>query len=143
MKASKLSKRCKYAIMAVVELGKSAPGDLLTISQIAKNQGIPARFLEAILRDLKSAGIVDSVRGNSGGYFLKAKAEEVNIGIIVETLESGLNLSNVSSLSDCEKIIEEAYSKACESFFSTLSSVTLADIMEKIQSRETVINYVI
>jgi len=143
MNTSKISNRCRYAIMAAVELAQVAPGELLTISQIAKNQKIPSRFLEAILRELKSAGILGSVRGNSGGYFLRMNANELRIGTIVETLEPQANLTNTALVSECERVIEELYAKAHKSFYSVLYSTTLTDVIRDMKLRESVISYVI
>ena len=87
MSVLQVSSRCRYGILATVELAKMNSGGSLTISQIANRQEIPARFLEAILRQLKLAGIVDSIRGKQGGYFLKVSPEKVTMGELFRLLE--------------------------------------------------------
>lgn len=59
----------------------------LTISEIASAQNIPVRFLEAIMRQLKLAGLADSLRGKTGGYFLGRPAEQIHIGEILDLFE--------------------------------------------------------
>src|SRR4051812_8532247 len=64
--------KADYAVRAAVEL--AAAGDLTTAEQIAHAQAIPLNFLENILRDLRRAGLVDSRRGQAGGYVLARPA---------------------------------------------------------------------
>jgi Rrf2 family protein len=59
----------------------------MTIQQIATDGAIPARFLAAILRDLKQSGITDSVRGKEGGYRLTRPPREVSVGQVVRAVE--------------------------------------------------------
>jgi Rrf2 family protein len=58
--------------------------------ELARRQGIPARFLENILAELRSAGIVGSRRGSEGGYWLARPASEVMVGDVIRTLEGPL-----------------------------------------------------
>ena len=58
-----ISNKCNYALRALLELAKRDGGGPATIVDIAQAQSIPARFLEAILRQLKQAGLTESVRG--------------------------------------------------------------------------------
>ena len=54
------------------------------ISQIAKAQAIPEKFLEVILNQLKASGWVESKRGFYGGYFLKSSPEDISVGELLE-----------------------------------------------------------
>ncbi|MDX6485038.1 MAG: hypothetical protein QOF43_191 [Gaiellaceae bacterium] len=80
--------KADYAVRAAVEL--AAAGGLVTAEQIAQAQGIPANFLENILRDLRRAGIVDSRRGQQGGYVLARPAEEISIADVIRAVEGPL-----------------------------------------------------
>ena len=65
-----MSKKCKYALKALVSLGKQyGKGNLLT-HDIARTAHIPKKFLELILLDLKRGGYVQSKQGAGGGYQL-------------------------------------------------------------------------
>ena len=65
-----MSKKCKYALKALVQLGKEyGKGNLLT-EDIASSANVPKKFLELILLDLKRGGYVQSKQGAGGGYHL-------------------------------------------------------------------------
>ena len=80
--------KADYAVRAAIEL--AAAGGLVTSEQIAQAQRIPANFLENILRDLRRAGIVDSRRGQSGGYTLARPAADVSVADVIRAVEGPL-----------------------------------------------------
>lgn len=80
--------KADYAVRAAVEL--AAAGGQLTAEQIAQAQSIPTNFLENILRDLRRAGIVDSRRGQQGGYALARPAEKISIADVIRAVEGPL-----------------------------------------------------
>lgn len=82
-----ISKKCTYALKAVLALARSHGGAPLTIHQIAKAENIPPRFLEAILRDLKQSGLTESIRGKDGGYRLNLPPRDISIGQVVRAVE--------------------------------------------------------
>jgi len=96
-----ISKKCEYALRAVLALSRQAGNAPMTIHQIAKAQDIPERFLEAILRDLKQSGLTESIRGKDGGYKLTQPPAEITPGDVVRAVdgrwlqEEGLDESNV------------------------------------------------
>lgn len=82
-----ISKKCTYALKAVLALARNTGGAPMTIHQIAKAEDIPPRFLEAILRDLKQSGLTDSIRGKDGGYRLTQLPQDIRIGQVVRAVE--------------------------------------------------------
>lgn len=82
-----ISKKCTYALKAVLALARNSGGAPMTIHQIAKAEDIPPRFLEAILRDLKQNGLTDSIRGKDGGYRLTLPPQDIRIGQVVRAVE--------------------------------------------------------
>ncbi len=85
-----ISNRCHYALRALLELALHEGRGPLTIGEIAAAQKIPVRFLEAIMRQLKQAGLADSVRGKEGGYFLARPATEVHVGEVLALFDGPL-----------------------------------------------------
>jgi Rrf2 family protein len=83
-----ISKKCMYALKAVLALSRDRVGRPMTIQQIAEVENIPARFLEAILRDLKQNGLTESVRGKDGGYRLSRPPRELTVGDVIRAVES-------------------------------------------------------
>jgi hypothetical protein len=68
-----LSKKAKYALQALLQLAKEYDQGPTLISELARREGIPKKFLELILLDLKRHGILQSKKGKGGGYFLGKK----------------------------------------------------------------------
>ncbi|HEX3798399.1 MAG TPA: Rrf2 family transcriptional regulator [Verrucomicrobiae bacterium] len=86
----KLSLRGEYALRALVVLGLNYDQRVLRIQTISEQQNIPKRFLEQILNDLKSAGIVESRRGVAGGYRLSKPPEKISLALVVRHIEGPL-----------------------------------------------------
>jgi Rrf2 family protein len=88
----KLSVRGEYALRALMVLAREYTEDdsVVRIQEISQRQNIPKRFLEQILNDLKSAGIVESKRGIAGGYRLRKAPERVTLAEIVRHIEGPL-----------------------------------------------------
>jgi Rrf2 family protein len=91
----RITAKVDYAVRATAELaaqqaaagGGRSPckGDAL-----ATAQGIPARFLETILADLRRGGIVSSQRGTDGGYWLARPADEISVADVIRAVEGPL-----------------------------------------------------
>jgi Rrf2 family cysteine metabolism transcriptional repressor len=86
----KLSVRGEYALRALLVLGLNYDHSVVRIQMISEQQNIPKRFLEQILNDLKSAGVVESKRGVAGGYRLSRRPEEITLATIVRHIEGAL-----------------------------------------------------
>ena len=86
----KLSLRGEYALRALLVLGLKYEQGVVRIQSISEEQNIPKRFLEQILNDLKSAGLVQSRRGVAGGYRLARAPEQISLAAIVRQVEGAL-----------------------------------------------------
>ena len=86
----KLSVRGEYALRALLVLGLNFDQPVVRIQAISEQQNIPKRFLEQILNDLKTAGIVQSRRGVAGGYRLARRPEEITLAAVVRHIEGAL-----------------------------------------------------
>jgi Rrf2 family protein len=130
-RAVRTTAKADYAVRAAVEL--AAAGDMVTADQIAQAQGIPLNFLENILRDLRRAGIVESRRGQAGGYLLARPADEISIADVIRAVEGPL--ANVRGISPDALEYQGSSAKLREvwvalraSVRSVLEQVTLADV---------------
>ncbi|MFH0963236.1 MAG: Rrf2 family transcriptional regulator [Planctomycetota bacterium] len=85
-----LSHKCQYAVRSIFELGKHYGNGPVKIADIARAQGIPARFLEVILSELKQGGFVESKRGAEGGYFLGRDPGGITVGEVIRFVEGPL-----------------------------------------------------
>jgi Rrf2 family protein len=86
----KLSLRGEYALRALLVLGLEFEKPVVRIQAISQDQNIPKRFLEQILNDLKSAGVVQSKRGVAGGYRLARRPEDITLASVVRHIEGAL-----------------------------------------------------
>ena len=86
----KISLRGEYALRALIVLGLNHGQTVVRIQTISQKQNIPKRFLEQILNDLKSAGIVESKRGVAGGYRLRKPPDQITLAAVVRHVDGML-----------------------------------------------------
>ena len=103
-----LTQRARYALHAMVFLArKDAPA---TVAEIAEAESIPRKFLEAILSELRTRGLVVGKRGPSGGYHLAKPAAAISFADILRSIDGPLALAPCASLSayrqcsDCRSV---------------------------------------
>lgn len=77
-------------MQALTVLARHYPDDIVKIRDIAKEEQLPEKFLEAILRDLKRARFVNSIRGAAGGYQLKRPPEQIFLGEVIRRIDGPL-----------------------------------------------------
>jgi Rrf2 family protein len=82
--------KADYAVRAVIELADSSQSSPRKVDEVAQAQGIPVSFLENILTQLRSAGVVRSQRGPEGGYWLAKPAEQINLAQVIRAVEGPL-----------------------------------------------------
>jgi Rrf2 family protein len=86
----RVSAKADYAVRAMVELAAADEGEPVKGEQIADSQGIPLRFLENILAELRHQGLVQSRRGAEGGYWLTRAPTEITIAEVIRAVEGPL-----------------------------------------------------
>jgi len=87
-----ISARTDYAIRALLMLAQEAhsAGASISADMLARRQTLPRKFLEAILGDLRRAGIVVSRRGPTGGYTLSRPAAQISLGDVFRAVDGPL-----------------------------------------------------
>ncbi len=108
-----LSKKTKYAFHALTYLGKQEERTPVLISEVAEKTGVPKKFLESILLDLRKAGVLNSKMGKGGGYYLLKKAEDVLLADIIRMFNGPIALLPCASLNYYEPCDECTSEKAC------------------------------
>ena len=138
----KLTFRGEYALRALVVLGLNYGDSVIPIQAISKLQNIPKRFLEQILHDLKSAGILESRRGIAGGYRLKMPPDRITLAEVIRHLEGPLApVSCVSerfyekcSCPDEERCaIRSVMKEVRDAIVRILEEVTVAQLCERVK----------
>jgi Rrf2 family protein len=84
----KLSTQEEYGLRCLLQIGRKArvDGEGLTIAEISQAEGLSTANVAKVMRTLRMGGIVESSRGQSGGYSLARPAEEINVGEVVAVL---------------------------------------------------------
>lgn len=134
-----LAKKTRYSILALVKLAKEYGRGPLQISEIAKSEKIPQRFLEILLGDLKKMGFLGSKSGKEGGYFLIKNPKEVNLCNIIDYSEGSLSwvpCTSEKSYQPCEFCKDEeicalrkVYSEIRNSTKMILQKTSLHDLI--------------
>jgi Rrf2 family protein len=87
-----LSKKAQYALYALVHLAREQERGPLLIREIAEAEKLPRKFLEAILLEMKTLGILSSKKGKGGGYLLRRAPEDVNMAEIIRHFDGAIAL---------------------------------------------------
>lgn len=129
----RITARTDYAVRAALELAAVAP-DALTSERIAAAQGIPVRFLQAILSDLQHARLVTSQRGRDGGYRLAMPPSEISIARVMRVQQGFLAEVHGKRPEDVDNpgpaaSLRDVWVAARESYRRVLEEVTLADVV--------------
>ena len=85
-----LTAKGKYGLKALVHLSSLPAGETAQAIDIAEANNIPKKFLDAILGELRNAGVVHSKKGPGGGYMLARPPGEIKLGLVVRTLDGPL-----------------------------------------------------
>ena len=108
-----LSQKARYAVHALIVLAEHDGDEPMMIADIAEQARVPRKFLEQILLDLKRRGIVRSVRGRSGGYFLGRDAKEITFADVLRVIDGPIALSPCASLTAYTKCNDCFDEKTC------------------------------
>jgi Rrf2 family protein len=125
--------KADYAVRAVVELADSAQDSPRKVDEVAQAQKIPVSFLENILTQLRSSGIVRSQRGPEGGYWLAQPADEVNLAQIIRAVEGplvgvrGQRPEEVEYVGSAESL-QQVWVALRANLRKVLENVTVADV---------------
>lgn len=128
----RITAKSEYAVRAMAELA-AAEGAPLTAEQVATRQDIPLRFLFGILRELRLAHLVRSVRGPEGGYLLARPAEEITLADAIRAMDGPLANVRDVSLSGLEypgaaAVLPDVWRAVRASLRQVLEKTTFADL---------------
>ena len=101
----KVSKRCEYALRALIDLGMAAElgRPLLRAQEIVARENLPKGFLEQILMQLRKAGLIGTKRGRHGGYYLSQPMDSISLGQVIRLVDGPLAPIRCVSQSKYEK----------------------------------------
>jgi Rrf2 family protein len=130
----RVTAKVDYAVRAAIELGTAEPGKPVKGDRIATAQQIPTKFLENILAELKHSGLISSMRGAEGGYWLARPAKDITVADIIRAVEGPL--ANIRGLRPEEAVFEGTAEPLQRMWISVraslrrvLEEVTVADLV--------------
>lgn len=136
----KISTKGRYGLKAVIDLALNDSQKSVTIKSIAERQNISETYLEQLIPNLKKAGIVKSVRGAQGGYFLSREPKDITVGQILRALEGSLALVGcVDNSIECngkdECISRIVWEKIQKSIDNTIDNITLEELIQEFKNK--------
>ena len=103
-----ISTRGRYALRVMLDLAENNTGEYIPLKDIAERQEISKKYLEIIVKDMVTGGLIHGASGKGGGYKLVKKPEKYTVGEILELMEGTLNsvvcLADRNSKCDRKKI---------------------------------------
>ena len=131
----KLSTRTRYAVRAMIELANHDINRPLQLKIIAQRQEISIKYLEQLMAVLKSAGLINSIRGAKGGYALARTPNQITINDILHCVEGPIaTVECVEDSNRCSKAADcaarEVWKRVEQAIGNVLKSITLQDVAE-------------
>ncbi len=131
----RVSAKVDYALRAATELAAAGNGPVKG-ERIAQAQGIPLKFLENILLELRHHGLVASQRGAEGGYWLARPADEISLAEVIRAIEGPLaNVRGVRpedvDYTGAAEPLQDVWVAVRANLRAVLEAVTLGDLARR------------
>jgi len=146
-----LTAKGKYSLKALTHLAALEPGATAQASEIAAANNIPKKFLDAILGELRNAGIVYSRKGPGGGYMLARAPSKIKIGQVIRTIDGPLAPIACASRTayqpcrDCDDVktcaVRLTMVKVRDAVADILDRLTIADMLALDGGRRSALMY--
>jgi len=133
----RLSKRTEYGLRAVVQLARLWHTGFIQSRDLAQQEDLPNKFLEAILLALRRGGFLESKVGSGGGYRLSRAPGEIRVGDLIRRLEGRLTINEKAGVSTADlspgkaavRLVNERLTEATD---DVLDKMTLEQLMEQV-----------
>lgn len=137
------SKTCEYAIRAMIFIAqRSKTGNRVGIKGIAKAIDAPEHFIAKILQDLSRKGLVQSLKGPTGGFFLEEESSQCSLADIVTAIDGdklftgcGLGLRNCNEKKPCP--IHNEFKKVREDIYNMLEAARIGEFSKQLEKNLT------
>lgn len=149
-----LTNKGKYGLKAIVHLARLEAGETAQVADVALKNNIPKKFLDAILLDLRNAGMLRSKKGPGGGYALAKPARSIKVGAVIRALEGPIapiacaSRSAFRACEDCGDIdscpVRSVMSDVRDAIAGVVDTTTIADLVQRsVTSRPLQADYAI
>ena len=138
----KVSRKSQYALRALIDLAlHSAAAGGRRSFEIAQHTGVPEKFLEVILIDLRKAGLVASKRGPHGGHRLARPPESISVGTVLRSIDGHLALVSRAKTEGAggrfERCLESLWRNVEQAIDTVVNNITLAQLQQAMAGRDT------
>jgi Rrf2 family protein len=132
----RVSAKSDYALRALIEIAAQDDGAAVSAEELGRRQDIPRGFLQAILADLRRAGIVMSQRGQAGGWRLARDPDAVTVADVIRAVDGPLvSVYDVRpeavTYNESAKVLQLVWIAARTSLRDVFERVTLRALREK------------
>ena len=132
----KLTTKTRYGVRLLLDLAQHQDKGPIQMSKISIRQNVSVKYLEQIIRLLKQAKFVNSIRGPKGGHMLAKRPKEITLGDITRLFEGQTELVDcISNPEKCpisdECIVRPAWQRATQALYNELDSISITDLLEK------------
>jgi len=137
----RVSAKGEYALTALLDLALHAGDGLQPIQEIAARQGIPPRYLEQVLLELKRAGFLEARRGSAGGYRLSQPPDRVTVGAVLRAIDGSVGIGAVTPRGGGRARGEHAgdlgrlWQEVSEAVSAVVDRVTIEDLRQRVLAR--------
>ncbi|WP_428938431.1 RrF2 family transcriptional regulator [Fontivita pretiosa] len=134
----RLSKRTEYGLRAVVQLARLWPRHFVQSRDLARQEGLPTKFLESILLALRRGGFLESKVGSGGGYRLSRSPRDISVGDLVRRLEGRLTIkesshsTHATDLTPGEVAVRMLNEQLTQATDEVLDAMTLEQLVEHV-----------
>ena len=138
-----LTHKSKYALKALLVLATEFGRGPVLISEISRQEGIPRKFLELILLELKNEGLLGSKKGKGGGYFLARPPHAIHVGDVLRALDGPLAMTSCVSRTGyrrCDECLDErtcgvrlVMQEVRDATAKILDATSLTDILKQVE----------
>lgn len=134
----KLRANGQYAVLAMVDLASHPLDRSVPLADIAERQSLPLSFLEQLFSKLRRAQLVESARGQNGGYKLSLSPSEISVASILEAVGVKLQATRCDEKSEkscmglsTKCMTHHLWAGLSDQMHSYLSAISLADVCDK------------
>jgi Rrf2 family protein len=132
-----ISKKTQYGLKALSYMAQRENQRPILIADISVDQKIPIKFLEAILLDLKKAGLLESKKGKGGGYYFALPPGQIKVATVIRLLDGPIAMLPCASLNfykkceDCNELtcgLNHLMKEVRDASLAILENRTVADL---------------
>lgn len=134
-----LSTKGVYGLVALFEIMKASEFYPITIKEISDKTNISKNYFEQILNSLRNAGIISSIKGKNGGYFLAKPAEEIMFLDVFRALENNFGVTSINT----QNSVISHFLQHCDSKFKDIFNMPLSKLKDFENESKEYLNFII